>query len=49
MIGSVVHDHLKSYDVIYWAGLGVTGIAALVLWTIRPAPLPSEPVVVSAE
>jgi MFS family permease len=48
MVGSLVHDKFKSYDMIYWAGLGVTALSALVLWTLKPAPVSSEPVAIVA-
>jgi MFS family permease len=48
ILGSLVHDRLKSYDPIYWVGLGVTVISALVLRTLKPAVIPPVPVAVGA-
>jgi predicted MFS family arabinose efflux permease len=36
MLGSTVHDRFGSYDGIYWAGVVVAGVSALLLATLKP-------------
>jgi MFS family permease len=49
MLGSFIHDQLKSYDTLYVAGVGVAIVSALILRTLKPANVPAAPMAVSAE